>query len=100
MIRVSSREYNGLIDSPCFIKADDAKKISCSSCHTMHKADGDRRSLHDWADTHQVSAGLEGNDGCLQCHEKLRNNLTAHTKHAAGSTGSSCYNCHMPYTTY
>jgi hypothetical protein len=100
MIRVSGREYNGLIDSPCFTNADDAKKISCSSCHTMHKADDDPRSMHAWADRHQVSSGLEGNEGCLQCHEKLRGNLTAHTKHAPTSTGSNCYNCHMPYTTY
>ena len=30
----------------------------------------------------------------------FRTNLTAHTKHAPDSSGSSCYNCHMPYTTY
>ena len=30
----------------------------------------------------------------------MRANLTAHTHHAANSAGSSCYNCHMPYTTY
>jgi hypothetical protein len=100
MIRVSGREYNGLIDSPCFNTANESKKISCSSCHTMHRTDDDPRSAQVWADTHQVSTGLEGNEGCLQCHEKVRNNLTAHTKHSAASTGSNCYNCHMPYTTY
>ena len=100
MIRVSGREYNGLIDSPCFRNAADAGKISCSSCHTMHKAESDPRSVAVWADTHQVSQGLEGDEGCLQCHETLRRNPAAHTRHAAGSTGSSCYNCHMPYTTY
>jgi hypothetical protein len=100
MIRVSGREYNGLIDSPCFKDAPDAKKISCSSCHTMHKTDDDPRSLQTWADTHQVSAGLDTNTACLQCHEQLRSTLTGHTKHAASSSGSNCYNCHMPYTTY
>jgi hypothetical protein len=100
MIRVSGREYNGLIDSPCFKQADDPKKISCSSCHTMHKADDDPRSANVWADTHQVSRGLDGDEGCLQCHQPLRTNPTAHTRHAAGSAGSRCYNCHMPYTTY
>jgi Cytochrome c552/Cytochrome c7 and related cytochrome c len=100
MIRVSGREYNGLIDSPCFRNAEDAKKISCSSCHTMHKADDDPRPTEAWADTHQVALGLEGNDGCLQCHERLRTNVSAHTRHAPNSSGSSCYNCHMPYTTY
>jgi hypothetical protein len=101
MIRVSGREYNGLIDSPCFKDARDQKRtLSCSSCHAMHKQPGDARSIPEWADTHQVSAGMAGNDACLQCHEPMRANITAHTKHSAGSTGSSCYNCHMPYTTY
>jgi hypothetical protein len=100
MIRVSGREYNGLIDSPCYRNADDEHKISCSSCHTMHRPDDDARSLQVWADTHQVTAGLDGNDGCLQCHENVRKNVSAHTRHATASTGSNCYNCHMPYTTY
>ncbi|MEE8526850.1 MAG: C cytochrome precursor, partial [Thermoanaerobaculia bacterium] len=26
--------------------------------------------------------------------------LTAHTRHLPGSTGSQCYNCHMPFTSY
>jgi hypothetical protein len=100
MIRVSGREYNGLIDSPCFRNADDSRKLSCGSCHSMHKSPDDARSIGTWADTHQVSAGRDGNEACLQCHEKMRTGLTAHTKHQAASTGSSCYNCHMPYTTY
>ena len=52
----------------------------------------------EWADTHQVSAGMNGDEACLQCHPALRADLTAHTKHRAASAGSSCYNCHMPYT--
>ncbi len=101
MVRVSGREYNGLIDSPCFKDARDEKTtLSCFSCHTMHKPDGDARSIPEWADTHQVSAGKAGTDACLPCHETMRANVAAHTKHRAGSTGSSCYNCHMPYTTY
>jgi formate-dependent nitrite reductase cytochrome c552 subunit len=101
MIRVSGREYNGLIDSPCFKDArDERRTMSCSSCHTMHKAAEDPRSIEAWADTHQVSAGMNGNGACLQCHETLRANLTSHTKHHTDSAGSSCYNCHMPYTSY
>ncbi len=65
----------------------------------MHKADDDKRSLGEWADD-QLGIGMDGNGACLQCHEKFGANLTAHTKHAADSSGSSCYNCHMPYTTY
>jgi hypothetical protein len=100
MIRVSGREYNGLVESPCYKNADDDRKMSCFSCHSMHKAPGDPQSVTKWADTHQVADGLDGNRACLQCHAAIGANLTAHTKHAAGSQGSSCYNCHMPYTTY
>jgi len=86
MIRVSGREYNGLVETPCYQKGD----LSCMSCHSMHKSDPNM----------QVAAGMAGNQACLQCHEKFRANLAAHTHHKEGSNGSLCYNCHMPYTTY
>jgi cytochrome c552/cytochrome c554/c'-like protein len=101
MVRVSGREYNGLIDSPCFKDARyEQRTMSCSSCHTMHKTAEDPRSIEEWADTHQVSAAMSANEACLQCHATLRANLTSHTKHQTDSAGSSCYNCHMPYTSY
>jgi hypothetical protein len=101
MIRVSGREYNGLIDSPCFKNAtDETHTLTCFSCHTMHKTPGDQRPIAEWADTHQVAAGMDGNAACLQCHPAIGANVPAHTKHRLESTGSSCYNCHMPYTTY
>ena len=100
-VRVSGREYNGLIDSPCFVKATDpARTLTCFSCHTMHKTQEDPRSVAAWADTHQVTPGMDGNRACLQCHEAIDRNVPAHTRHEINSTGSSCYNCHMPYTTY
>jgi predicted CXXCH cytochrome family protein len=86
MIRVSGREYNGLIESPCFKNGD----MSCASCHSMHES----------SPTNQLARNMEGNDACLQCHQSFARNLTQHTHHAAGSAGSLCYNCHMPYTTY
>ena len=101
MVRVSGREYNGLIDSPCFRDATEPEHtLTCFSCHTMHKTPEDRRSVATWADTHQVSVGMEGNDACLQCHEPIATQLTSHTNHAVDSSGSECYNCHMPYTSY
>ncbi|MQA28976.1 MAG: ammonia-forming cytochrome c nitrite reductase subunit c552 [Luteitalea sp.] len=101
MVRVSGREYNGLIDSPCFTDArEETRTLSCFSCHTMHKRPEDPRSVGEWAQTHQVSMGLDGNQACVQCHPTFKTNLTAHTRHRADSEGSSCYNCHMPYTTY
>ena len=100
-IRVSGREYNGLLDSPCFRDAETPERtLSCFSCHAMHKPADDPRTVAAWADTHQVSAGMEGDEACLQCHEPLRADPAAHTRHAPESAGSRCYNCHMPYTSY
>jgi hypothetical protein len=43
---------------------------------------------------------MEGNQACVQCHTAYEANLEQHTHHRAGSSGSLCYNCHMPHTTY
>lgn len=100
-IRVSGREYIGLLDSPCFADATDADRtLTCFSCHRLHKSADDPRTVAAWADTHQVETDMDGNEACLQCHEPIREDLTAHTRHEPESTGSSCYNCHMPYTSY
>ena len=100
MIRVSGREYNGLIESPCFRNArDDEHKLSCFSCHEMHKSEEDPRPMSEWANG-QLGSGMSGDAACLQCHASYRADVSAHSRHAASSEGSSCYNCHMPYTTY
>ena len=93
--RVSGREYNGMVDSACFTDGE----ISCMSCHSMHKTAQDTRSHGQWADD-QLDVGMASDRACVQCHEDLGADLTAHTRHAAGSEGSRCYNCHMPYTSY
>ena len=36
-IRVTGREYNGLLESPCYQRGE----MSCVSCHSMHKSDPD-----------------------------------------------------------
>jgi len=103
MIRVSGREYNGLIDSPCFTNTEDhnsSETMSCFSCHNMHKSTDDPRSISTWADTHQVASNMDTNEACLQCHDTFRTNVPQHTGHAQDSTGSLCYNCHMPYSSY
>ncbi len=72
----------------------------------MHTKPGDRRQLTQWADAQLSPSGSgaagaqSGNDACLQCHPSFRDDVTSHTHHAAGSPGSLCYNCHMPYTNY
>jgi hypothetical protein len=97
MIRCTGRDYNGLIDSPCFQRGE----MSCLSCHQMHQPVNDPRPRQDWADD-QLKLGMEGSSACLQCHDAFKNadRLAQHTHHATDSPGSDCYNCHMPYTTY
>ncbi|NND96915.1 MAG: C cytochrome precursor [Pirellulaceae bacterium] len=94
MVRVSGREYNGLTQSACYINGE----MTCLSCHKMHKDDSDSRTLKEWAND-QLQPDALGNKGCTQCHD-ADDYSTAHTHHEVGSTGSSCYNCHMPHTAY
>jgi predicted CXXCH cytochrome family protein len=88
MIRVSGREFNGVVESPCY----KGGHFACVSCHSLHESDPDD----------QLAERAKGNGACVQCHDKFRdaNALTRHTHHIAASTGSECYNCHMPHTTY
>jgi len=74
--------------------------MSCLSCHDMHSGENDKRPKEQWADD-QMKIGMRGNQACLQCHQEYKSpeQLALHTHHAAGSTGSNCYNCHMPHTT-
>jgi hypothetical protein len=90
MIRVSGREYNGLLESPC--RSD--PEFGCLSCHQMHGDSPD--------DQLQDIARFDDDRQCTQCHESWTNAdaLTAHTRHAAASSGSRCVNCHMPHTVY
>lgn len=101
MIRVSGREYNGLIDSPCYAQARDASRtMTCFSCHAMHKPEGDVRANREWAESNQLKPRMDTNEGCVQCHAAIGADVSAHTKHGSVSSGSQCYNCHMPHTTY
>jgi hypothetical protein len=91
--RIAGREYNGLIESPCFEKGE----MTCLSCHTMHPPAG--RDLNEWRDD-QLKPGMRGDQACLQCHQEFENRIAEHTHHAVESEGSRCMNCHMPHTTY
>jgi len=97
MVRVSGREYNGLIRTPCFQRGS----MSCLSCHTMHEPPSDPRPRVAWAED-QLKLGMETNQACTQCHPPYldETKLVAHTHHKPESTGSECANCHMPYTTW
>ncbi len=97
MMRLTGREYHGLMETPCFQRGE----MSCLSCHKMHKADEDPRALKEWANDQLAPVGKD-NAACLQCHEEFEGGaaLASHTHHETGSSGSSCYNCHMPHTSY
>lgn len=97
MPRTSGREFNSLVRSACYERGT----LSCLSCHKLHQDSSDGRDVKEWADG-LVGPGMDGNDACLSCHSDLKSesNLVAHTHHSAESSGSNCYNCHMPYTTY
>jgi doubled CXXCH motif protein/cytochrome c554/c'-like protein len=86
-VRVSGREFLGLAGSACYRRGS----LTCTSCHSLHR----------YVDTDdQLAASMEGNEACLQCHGPMRTRLAEHTHHSPASTGSVCYNCHMPHTTY
>jgi len=87
MVRVSGRDFSAMSASACYKRGE----LSCLSCHSMHQyASNDD----------QLVKGREGNAACVQCHTSYAAKLEQHTHHRAGSTGSLCYNCHMPHTTY
>ena len=84
---VTGRPYTGLLESACFQRGE----ISCISCHSMHQ--------YEETDD-QLQPGKRGNKACLECHTTYADNIQEHTHHLEDSTGSLCYNCHMPHTTY
>ncbi|MSP16715.1 MAG: hypothetical protein EXR73_08935, partial [Myxococcales bacterium] len=102
MIRTSGREYNGLVDSPCYSHGDATRGVmTCFSCHRMHQAADDPRPREEWAND-QLEVGMDGDRACLQCHDAFATPaaVEAHTHHSATSLGSRCMDCHMPYATY
>ncbi|MFO0916079.1 MAG: hypothetical protein U0795_24185 [Pirellulales bacterium] len=102
VVRVTGREFNGLARSPCFNHGGAAEQtMTCLSCHQLHHSPADPRARQDWTND-QLKPEALGNQACLQCHEQYGSDveLQRHTHHAASSSGSVCYNCHMPHTTF
>ena len=94
MIRVTGREFSGLSESPCYQRGT----MSCISCHSMHKESEDTRSKASWSDD-QLAIDMDGDHACTQCHD-AEDYGKKHTHHDLSSSGSRCYNCHMPHTSY
>jgi hypothetical protein len=90
--RLTAYEYQGILRSKCFTGGEEKSRINCLSCHSMH--DGDPKG--------QITELNRTDHPCLTCHQqyKARENLQMHTQHNVESTGSRCYNCHMPRVVY
>jgi len=84
--RSGGREHNGMIESGCYSRG----KMTCLSCHSMHGSDPDD----------QLKPNMRTNLACLQCHQQFEEDISAHTHHVTGSSGSECVNCHMPYSSF
>jgi len=94
-VRTAGRELGALVQSACYRKGE----MSCLSCHELHRAEDDPRSVEEWADD-QLQVGMRGDAGCVECHASYAAKIEEHTHHPAESAGSRCMNCHMSYTTY
>jgi predicted CXXCH cytochrome family protein len=90
--RLTAYEYQGILRSRCYNGGSAENRINCLTCHSMHG--GDPRG--------QITDENRTNKPCLECHRQYvpADALVAHTGHKAESTGSSCYNCHMPRVVY
>ncbi|HEV8547491.1 MAG TPA: cytochrome c3 family protein [Polyangiaceae bacterium] len=89
-IRVGGREFNGLAASACYRRGSGERRLSCLSCHSLHESDPDD----------QLRRGTTPDAACARCHEHEAALGTQHTHHPAGSSGSRCVSCHMPFTSY
>ena len=64
--------------------------LTCVSCHEPH--------AQSYQDEYGRTLSGRFDDGqCLGCHVSKAADVTAHTFHPAGSEGSLCVSCHMPY---
>jgi predicted CXXCH cytochrome family protein len=82
-----SNDAFGLWQSECFLKGG----ATCLTCHAVP---------HDTDINHNPQLRPDANALCTQCHKEIGRATSAHTHHAAQSTGSSCVECHMPRTVY
>ncbi len=91
-VRVSGREYNGLLESPCSVSPD----FGCTSCHRMHES-ALQVEGRAWVEG-QLREGARTGRVCGRCHEAISADPAAHARHPGASV--DCLDCHMPRTTY
>ncbi len=93
--RTTALEYQGVLQSACYQRGE----MTCLSCHSMHNSPPNDQLRY--GDDPGLELSLQ-NEACNQCHPQFKDpvQLKAHTHHAPASSGSLCYNCHMPYQSY
>jgi hypothetical protein len=80
-----SNDALGLWQSECYLRGG----ATCTNCHhDPHLPDVDKNP--------QLGSGSDAL--CIGCHKAIGSAVTSHTRHLAGSAGSSCVECHMPRT--
>ena len=76
----------GHLSSDCYLNGS----MTCVDCHDPH--------TQRYRDIYGAPLPGRFDDGqCVDCHQSLATRVERHTHHAAGSAGSRCTSCHMPY---
>jgi predicted CXXCH cytochrome family protein len=77
-----SNDAVGLWQSQCYLKGG----ATCTTCHDPHTPNVDRHA----------TLAPTNNALCATCHAEIGRQVVSHSRHAAGSRGASCIECHMP----
>jgi len=79
--------FRSMIESQCYENAE----IRCYSCHNPH--DNKREAVPGI-----LQPSATSDNYCMGCHEQFESDVEKHTRHTTGTSGSFCYDCHMPKT--
>ena len=91
----NSVEYSDAENGHCYIRKRNSHPelqiLTCTACHDPHEPIGAK-----WSKTAD-----EDDATCLKCHTKYQpeTDRFRHTRHAGGTEGARCLNCHMPRIT-
>jgi len=85
--RLTAYEYQGLVQSECYLQSE---SLTCNTCHSMHGGDP-AGMMTDWQRSDAT---------CLECHQQFADNPAQHSQHAPDTEASRCVSCHMPKMVY